>query len=117
MTWWRVGLWLLALGMVAGAVVLVVTVPRVTFSLSGKPTTDVCSSPWQSWRTGNSVVNPQGDTGPSPTYVSKCSAADSDRWHLGWVLAPGAVVVFLGSLVSRFGVRRYSPHKAHPAKT
>ena len=42
---------------------------------------------------------------------------DSGRWHIGWVLVPGALVVLLGSFVSRVGVRRYSPHKAHPAKT
>jgi len=117
-TWWRVGLRLMALGMATVAVVLLVSAPHVTFTLAGKPSTDVCLSPWRSWRTGSSVlIFPQPYPGPPATYSSGCSAVDSDRWHLAWVLGPGALLLVLGSCVSRVGVRRYSAHGAHPAKT
>jgi hypothetical protein len=102
--------------MVAFVVVLLFSVPRGIFTLADKQTRAVSYRLGElaDWQFHTHFL--QSYPGLSATHGDGCTAVNSDHRHIAWVFRTRALIVVLGSLVSRVEVRRSCGHGAHPAR-
>jgi hypothetical protein len=102
--------------MVAFVVVLLFSVPRVIFTLADKQTRAVFYRPGELADGQFHTHFLQSYPGLSATHGDGCTAVDSDHRHIAWAFRTRALIVVLGSLVSRVEVRHSCGHGAHPAR-
>lgn len=99
----RWGARFLALGGLAGAVVLVLTAPRLsagTIPIAGCP-----GSPWRAlFDSHPELLSVSSQVGRVDTFVGTCSSVDGSRWYEAAALTIAAFALGLGSFVTRLGL-------------